>query len=141
MKNIHFFKEKVRFRLLHQDQLRKWFARIARHHQYQIGEVNFIFCSDSYLLQLNKKYLNHYYLTDIITFDNSSPGEKISGDIFISYHRVRENAALFKTSFKDELHRVMVHGILHLLGYRDQTKKEKKLMRAKENEWLDRRKF
>jgi len=139
--DIRFFKEEIHFRLLDQAPLRRWIAAAVRHHHVQLNEINFIFCSDQYLLQLNKKFLNHHYFTDIITFDNSTEKNIISGDIYISYPRIKENSGFFKTSLKDELHRVMLHGTLHLLGYRDKSKKEKILMRAAEDLWLDKRKF
>lgn len=141
MKTIHFFKEDIRFRLLHQEELRKWITNAARENNFQPEEVNYIFCSDHYLLQLNKKFLDHNFYTDIITFDNSSGNKKISADIFISIDSVKTNAGKFQTGFKDELHRVMIHGMLHLLGYKDKTKKDQLVMRTKENEWLSRRKF
>jgi rRNA maturation RNase YbeY len=96
-----------------------------------------IFCSDEYLLDVNKKYLNHDYYTDIITFDYVED-KIISGDIFISSDRVRENANQFNVSFEMELFRIIIHGILHLLGYKDKTKKDKSLMTEKENFYLSR---
>ncbi len=99
------------------------------------GNITFIFCSDEYLLQVNKDYLKHDYYTDIITFDYVE-GNSISGDIFISVDRVRENSVEFNTSYRDELHRILIHGILHLLGYKDKLKKDKSLMTEKENIYL-----
>ncbi len=141
MSHIRFFKEEIHFRLQTQDPLRKWISSAVRHHKFQLNEISFIFCTDQYLLQLNKKFLNHHYFTDIITFDNSVEKKIISGDIYISYPRVKENAEFFKTSLTDELHRVMIHGVLHLLGYRDKDKKEKSLMKKREDEWLSKRTF
>ena len=141
MNNIYFFKEDVRFRFLHQQALREWITGVVGKKKFRIEEINYIFCSDNYLLELNKKFLNHHFYTDIITFDNSSGKKKISADIFISIERVKENAEKFNTSFNDELHRVMIHGILHLLGYKDKTKKDQSTMRMKEDEWLKKRKI
>ena len=100
-----------------------------------LGEVSVIFCSDEYLLQMNKEYLDHDYYTDIITFDYVEK-EVISGDLFISLDRIRENAKNFKTSLLKELYRVVFHGVLHLVGYNDKTEEEQKTMREKENYYL-----
>ena len=101
----------------------------------KVGDISIIFCSDNYLLDINKQYLNHNYYTDIVTFDY---GEKsvISGDLFISVDRVKENAIVFSTTFPRELFRVVFHGILHLIGYNDKTEEEKKEMRFKEDYYL-----
>lgn len=100
------------------------------------GDIAFIFCSDAYLLEVNKQYLNHDYFTDIITFDYVE-GNVISGDIFISCDRVKENAAAFKSGFDNELKRILIHGVLHLLGYKDKSKKDKLLMTHKEDFYLN----
>lgn len=102
----------------------------------QVDTINFIFCTDQYLLELNKKHLNHDTLTDIITFEYNPPGQALLSDIYISIERVRENAVVFKTSFSRELHRVIFHGVLHLCGYKDKKPEESKLMRFKEEEYL-----
>jgi rRNA maturation RNase YbeY len=99
------------------------------------GEINVIFCSDPYLLKMNKQYLKHNYFTDIITFE-SNENEIISGDLFISIDRIKENAVRYKTDFKNELLRVIFHGVLHLVGYKDKSISEKKLMKEKENLYL-----
>lgn len=101
----------------------------------QIGEISVIFCSDSYLLSMNREYLNHDYLTDVITFDYRD-GDIISGDIFISVDRVKENASIYGENFHNELFRVIFHGTLHLIGYGDKTDEEKPIMRNKENYYL-----
>jgi rRNA maturation RNase YbeY len=101
-----------------------------------IDFVNVIFCSDSFLLDLNKHYLNHDTYTDILTFDYSDASTNVSGDIFISIDRVKENAKQFKTTFLQELHRVIIHGFLHLAGYKDKTRPEQQLMRSKEDIYL-----
>ena len=141
MNTIHFFKEGIHFRLQHQEQVRQWVSAVVRYHKHRLDEINFIFCGDQYLLHLNKKFLDHDYLTDVITFENSLEKKKISGDIYISYDRVTVNAKQYRTSLKDELHRVMVHGVLHLLGYMDKSANEKALIRKAEDVWLGKRKF
>lgn len=100
------------------------------------GDISFIFCSDSYLLEINKKYLNHDYYTDIITFDYVE-NNIISGDIFISCERVKENSKVFNTEFLNELYRIIIHGVLHLCGYKDESKKDKLLMTKKEDLYLN----
>jgi rRNA maturation RNase YbeY len=112
--------------------LKKWLAAVSKSEKKSIHELTYVFTTDDYLFNLNKKYLHHNTLTDIITFDYSEDG-KLTGDIFISVDRVKENAKQFKISFEDELHRVMVHGVLHLAGYTDKTKVAKQLMRKKED--------
>lgn len=101
-----------------------------------VGDISFIFCSDEYLLEVNKQYLNHDYFTDIITFDYVE-NNVISGDIFISCDRVRENADEFQTGFDNELRRIIIHGVLHLIGYKDKSKKDKLLMTSKEDFYLN----
>ena len=101
----------------------------------RIGNISIIFCSDNYVLDINQKYLQHDYFTDIITFDYCE-GDRLSGDLFISVDSVRENSVEFGTEFKDELNRVIIHGLLHLVGYDDHTEKDIKLMRSKENYYL-----
>ena len=113
----------------------KWLRMVAESEIKRIGDISIIFCSDNYILDVNMKYLQHDYFTDIITFDYCE-GDRLSGDLFISIDSVRENAKLYKTEFNEELNRVMVHGILHLIGYDDHTQKDQKLMRRKENYYL-----
>lgn len=138
MKNssIHFFKESVSFRLTKQNQLRKWINTAAKKEKFSIDNLNYIFCSDKYLKKINKDYLNHNYYTDIITFDISTQKGKIEGDIFISIDRVQANAKQYKVSPVDELRRVMIHGLLHLTGYKDKTAKDQAEMRKMEDYWL-----
>ncbi len=102
----------------------------------QVDTINYIFCTDEYLLTLNKKHLNHNTLTDIITFEYSTPGEPVLSDIYISVERVKENASLFKVSFTKELRRVIFHGALHLCGFKDKAPDQSQLMRKKEKEYL-----
>ena len=100
------------------------------------GELSFVFCSDAYLLKMNIDYLKHDFYTDVITFDYTE-GDIISGDVFISIERIKENAEKYNVSFENELQRVMIHGVLHLVGYKDKTEEELKQMRKKENEYLN----
>ncbi|MBX2968977.1 MAG: rRNA maturation RNase YbeY [Cyclobacteriaceae bacterium] len=135
MASIHFFSEKVSFTLPTPRKTSNWLKKVITAENQGLNEVNIIFCSDSYLLKINKEYLNHNTLTDIITFDYSAESG-ISGDIFISTQRVKENAKYFGVSFDSELHRVMVHGTLHLLGYKDKSARQKAVMRRKEDAYL-----
>lgn len=118
----------------------QWINEIILLEGYEIGDIDFIFCDDDYLHKINLEFLKHDTLTDIISFDYCV-GKQINGEVYISTERVKENAALFKTSFESELHRVIIHGILHYCGYNDKTAKEEELMRTKEEESLGRRKF
>lgn len=133
---ISFFKEKVVFRLSKQESLRNWITKAAKKEGYSIQEINYVFCSDKYLKKMNVDYLNHDYYTDIITFDNSIEKKKIIGDIFISIDTVKFNSKEYQTTFENELHRVMIHGLLHLVGYKDKTPKDQKEMRKMEDFWL-----
>jgi rRNA maturation RNase YbeY len=134
---INFFSEKVRFKLPAPQKTRSWIKKVIDQEGRELGSLNIIFCSDSYLLKLNQDHLNHDTLTDIITFDyTEGPKSPLSGDIFISIHRVRENASKFDNSFDAELHRVIIHGVLHLLGYTDKSKSQKSTMRIKEDAYL-----
>ena len=121
------------FELSNEEQLSNWISRVIASEEKKEGEINYIFCDDDYLLNLNEQYLNHDTLTDIISFDYSM-GNEIHGDIFISTERVIDNAADFKVSFEEELKRVMVHGVLHYCGYKDKTEEDVALMRSKEDE-------
>ena len=116
-----------------------WLKTVAESEVKKIGQVNIIFCSDNYILDINQKYLQHDYFTDIITFDYCE-NDVLSGDLFISVDSVRENAVFYKTEFTDELNRVIVHGLLHLIGYDDHSDEDIKMMRFKENYYLELRK-
>ena len=120
--------------------LSRWITNCAIEESFLIQSISYIFCDDDYLLNINIKYLKHNTLTDIISF-NDTLGKNISGDIFISTDRVKENANTYNVSFLDELHRVMIHGVLHFCGYKDKTEEEKKLMRSKEDYYLSLRQF
>jgi probable rRNA maturation factor len=138
---IFFFKEGIKFRLSDQDKLREWISKGVRKEKYSISNINFIFCTDVYLRKINKKYLGHDYFTDIVTFDNSVESKMIEGDIFISIDRIKKNSIAYQTSFRDELHRVLAHGVLHLLGYGDKNISEKAEMKKMEDLWLKLRGF
>lgn len=133
---IQFFQENIEFKPKNALKLKKWIKSIVEIEKQKIIDLNFIFCNDEYLHQINVEYLDHDTYTDIITFDNSEEKGKIESDIFISIERVKENADKLKITFEQELHRVMIHGVLHLLGYKDKTKADKQTMRAKEDEAL-----
>lgn len=137
---IRFFSEEIPFKLAHPRKTSAWIKQAITKENGQLDELNYIFCSDQYLLSINQQYLNHNTLTDIITFGHSEKGAPISGDIYISIERVEENSKYFKISFEEELHRVIIHGILHLLGYKDKKSSDKALMRKKEEAYLSLRK-
>lgn len=114
----------------------RWLRMVAESEVKRLGDISIIFCSDNYILDVNQRYLEHDYFTDIITFDYCE-GNRLSGDLFISVDSVRENSLEYGTEFKDELNRVIVHGILHLIGYDDHTDEDVMTMREKENYYLD----
>ena len=131
---IYFFKSDIRFRFFRSTQVSDWVKSIIRKEGKKCGELSIVFCSDDYLLDLNRRFLKHDYLTDVITFPS---GEKfISGEIYISVDRVRENAAATGIGLQHELRRVIIHGVLHLLGYTDASKVQKTAMRLKEDACL-----
>ncbi len=132
---ILFHNKDISYELDNTSEIISWILACIDDEKTSLNFVNFIFCSDSYLHTINLEYLNHDTLTDIITFPYSD--ETIEADIFISIERVKENAKLFEVSFKNELHRVIIHGILHLLGYADKSELEKNKMRAKEDFYLN----
>ena len=132
---IHFCTEDITFSLKEKLKHKAWLNEVAKQEGKKILELTYVFCSDEYLLQINQEYLNHDTLTDIVTFDNSEDPKKIEGDIFISIERVRENGNKLSTS-ETELERVMVHGLLHLLGYKDKKKEDKALMTEKEDFYI-----
>ena len=136
MPAITFFTEEIKFTLKHKTIIRAWIEATIIAEGYQLSELNFILCSDDYLLRINQDYLQHDDYTDVITFDNSEELKMIVGDIFISIDRIKENAANFSSTTLAELCRVIIHGTLHLLGYKDKTKAAKALMTSKEDEYL-----
>ena len=129
---VYFHSESTTYNLRHKKLVREWIITVINSENSKSGEINFIFCSDKYLHKINLTYLKQDTYTDTITFDYSEKG-LLSGDIFISIERVKENAKEFNARFTNELHRVMVHGILHLLGYKDKTHAQKGIMRKKED--------
>lgn len=142
LKDISFFSEDIDFTLKDKAKVRSWIGDTIKSEGFKrVSELSFVFCSDDYLLAINKQYLNHDTYTDIVTFDSSDEEDVIAGDIFISIERIRENAAKFGVTEREELHRVIIHGVLHLCGYYDKKKEDKELMTAKENEYLSKRLF
>lgn len=133
---ISFFSEDIEFSLSNETQIYTWLSKVIENEDYKLSELNYIFCSDEYLLGINIEYLNHDTYTDIITFDNSEVDDHIQGDIFISIERVKENASIFNVDFANELLRVLVHGVLHLCGYHDKSTDESLLMRQKEDFYI-----
>lgn len=136
MFRVNFFSEDIPFQLKHKKVLRDWIEQIVQQENHQLESLNYIFCSDDYLWEMNKEYLNHDTYTDIITFDNSIESSQVEGDIFISCDRVKENALNQNLTFDAELHRVLIHGALHLLGLNDKSALEKEVMREKEDACL-----
>lgn len=135
-KSINFFFEVEPFTFQKRNLIRDWIILITSGYEVQTGAINFIFVDDKGLCKINRKYLKNNKLTDTITFSYSEDSSVISGDIFISTPRVRENARIFKSTYTKELHRVMIHGVLHLLGLSDGTEEEKETMHKKENDCL-----
>lgn len=133
---IRFFNEDVPYKLPQKQATRQWLKHQAEREGYAVGELNYVFCSDEYLLQVNRDHLQHDFYTDIITFDTGETKDKLDGDVFISVDRVAENAAQLGTPADEEMRRVLAHGLLHLCGYGDKTNEEVALMRSKEEEWL-----
>jgi probable rRNA maturation factor len=125
----------TKFTLENEEAISNWISNVIKSEDKKEGEINYIFCDDEYLLQINQEHLQHDYYTDIISFDYTI-GNEISGDMFISIDRVKENAIEFNVSFEEELKRVLVHGVLHYCGYNDKTEADELLMRNKEDEKL-----
>ena len=141
MPAINFFEEDIAYKLKQKTAVRNWVTETIQAEGFKLKELNYIFCSDNYLLQINQQYLDHDTYTDIVTFDNSDIAQTITGDIFISIDRIRENAAKFGVTEGNELHRVIIHGALHLLGYKDKSPADKKKMTLKEDFYLNKRSF
>ncbi|WMN12299.1 rRNA maturation RNase YbeY [Marivirga salinae] len=140
MDNIYFFKEDCQFDLRKLKKHKAWLNRLANHYNYEILELNYIFCSDDFLHKINLEYLDHDTYTDIITFDlqeEADESHNIESDIFISIERVKENANNLNSKFLEELARVMAHGLLHLIGFKDKTDEEKKEMRLAEDKAIE----
>jgi len=133
---INYFNEDTKIPKFKRRLYSNWIKSIVNKYGYKLGEINYIFCSDKYILEINRQYLNHDYFTDIITF-NYNNDKLISSDIYISIDTVAKNADYYHVNFENELNRVMIHGILHLLGFDDKSEDEKIVMRKKEDEALD----
>lgn len=136
MPSIKFFTEEVAFKLPHPRKTSSWIKSAIQREKKSLANLTYIFCSDEYLYGINVEYLRHKTYTDIITFDMSEGSGEIEGDIFISIDRVRENSEKLGTPFEEELHRVIIHGALHLIGYSDKTPAQKTTMRRKEDAYL-----
>ena len=136
MASINFFVEEIDFKLPRPLKTSQWIKKSVLKEKKSILSLNFIFCNDDHLKAINTQYLNHSTLTDIITFDQSDDSSMLEGDIYISVDRVKENALKFHTTLDEELHRVIIHGVLHLMGYKDKKKSDKDLMRKKEDAYL-----
>ena len=132
----NFFSEKKSFSPSNKNKIRTTIKKICVQEKKELGFINCVFCSDEYLLGVNKKYLKHNFYTDVITFDFSENKKTLEGDLYISVDRVKENAKKYKVKFNSELVRTIIHGVLHLVGYKDKTKKEKETMIAKENKYV-----
>ena len=132
---VRYYCEDIKFLFKNKLVNNRWLKMVAGSEIKTLGDISIIFCSDNYILDVNIRYLHHDYFTDVITFDYCE-GDKLSGDLFISIDSVRENAIEFGTEFDEELHRVIVHGLLHLIGYDDHTPEDQKVMRAKEDYYL-----
>lgn len=130
---INFFEEDINLPLLNTEKVKVWLINITKNNSKEIEEINYIFCSDEYLLKVNIEYLDHDYYTDIITFDNSEIEDVIEGDIFISLDRIKDNATSLNQSFDNELLRVLAHGLLHLIGFNDKTDEDQEEMTKQEN--------
>ena len=135
-RKIYFFLEEVGYNLKQKRKIREWILKSVENEDFTVGVLNYILTNDNVLVQLNKEYLRHFTLTDIITFDLSENQGELSGDIYISVDRARENAREFKVTLNNEISRLMIHGVLHLMGYKDKSKDERELMRAKEEFYL-----
>ena len=135
---VSYFNEDIAFPFKEKRLTSRWLKFVAESEAKRLGDISVIFCSDNYILDINIKYLQHDYYTDIITFDYCE-GSRLSGDLFISIDSVRENASFYGVEFADELNRVIVHGLLHLIGYDDHSPEEIAVMRAKENYYLSQR--
>lgn len=133
---VSFFSEDIDFKVVNPLKTKKWLKNASISEGYELSQLNYVFCTDEYLLEINKQYLDHDYFTDIITFDNSEEDNLLEGDIYISVDRVRDNAATFHTDFDTEMRRVLIHGLLHLAGHDDTSEALKTAMRAKEDEYL-----
>jgi len=134
---IHFFQEDIDYSVKDEKTITDWIEKVIQSENQLLESLNYIFCSDNYLHKINLEYLDHDDLTDIITFNNAEAQGIIEGDIFISIERIRENSTSFNKTFENELYRVIIHGVLHLLGYSDKSRDEKLEMRSLEDKYLE----
>lgn len=134
--NIHFHTKEINYRIKNKIKLREWINNVFAIENCYFETVSFIFCSDDYLNKINIQYLAKDYLTDVITFFYNEKDQPVSGDIFISIDRIKENAGYLKINIEEELHRVMIHGVLHLIGFKDKKASERKIMTTKEDNYL-----
>lgn len=132
---VSFYNEQVEMPSIHKTDVRNWIAQVAKSHGKRVGEITYLFCNDEKIIETNRQFLQHDYFTDIITFDYTE-GDKISGDLIISLDTVRSNAEQFNQEYNKELHRVIIHGILHLCGINDKGPGEREIMEMHENEAL-----
>ena len=140
MPKVRFHYANVQFTFNQRNKVKGVIEKLFQHEKRKLEELNYVFCTDKQLLEMNVEWLDHDTYTDIITFDLSSPGGPVIGEVYISIDRVRENAREFGVDFQDELRRVIFHGALHLCGYKDKTKAEQERMRTEESRWLNRSK-
>lgn len=133
---INFFNEDIKFILKNKIILRNWITSVIEEEKITAESINYIFCSDKYLLEINLKFLNRDTLTDVISFNYNEINEPIQGDIYISIERIKENSLILGQPFKNEIYRIMIHGLLHLIGYKDTKPEEKLLMTEKEDYYL-----
>ena len=133
---INFQTQDIDLVIKEKNKIRLWIVNAIKNEGKKTGDITYIFCSDNYLLQMNQQYLQHDDYTDVITFDYTE-GDRVSGDIFISYERILDNSSILATKLEDELHRVMIHGIMHLCGYKDKKTEERANMTVKENQYLE----
>ncbi|WP_102407526.1 rRNA maturation RNase YbeY [Parabacteroides bouchesdurhonensis] len=132
---IAYYAESIELPAIQQEIVSEWIYKVAKTYGKTVGNISYIFCSDEKILEVNRQFLQHDYYTDIITFDYTN-GNRISGDLFISLDTVKTNAESFHTSYKEELHRTIIHGILHLCGINDKGPGEREIMEANENKAL-----
>lgn len=137
MSEIYFYNEECEFpAFFSEEKVTRWLQLVAADYSLELGTISFIFCNDDYILDVNRKYLNHDYYTDVITFDYRE-GKILSGDVFISLDTVQSNALEFDATYENELHRVIVHSVLHLIGFKDKSDEDVKEMRQNENHCLE----
>lgn len=136
IERISFQTQDIDLVIKEKNKIRLWIVNAIKNEGKKTGDITYIFCTDNYLLQMNQQYLQHDDYTDVITFDYTE-GDRASGDIFISYERILDNSNILDTKLEDELHRVMIHGIMHLCGYKDKQTDDRKQMTEKENQYLN----